>query len=448
MARSPESSETRRQILHILAGAPALLLRWITWEQAALLAGLGVAFNLVVLPRMASRVFRGGDFARPLTSGIVLYPVAILALILCFKTRLDIVAIVWVILAAGDGFATIVGRNLRTPALPWNREKSFGGLLAFVVFGSIAGMVAGLWMRGVFVGAPWSFFLLVAPTIAAGAAGLVETVPIRLNDNLSVPATAALVVWSFTFVEQAAVRAALGPALSAIGPALALNVAVAALGYVAKTVTVPGAIIGAGIGVAVFVGAGVEGWLLLFASFLCAAAVTRLGFRRKLAAGIAEARGGRRGAGNAIANTGLAAWAAAISLGMNDPSLARLAMVAALVTSASDTVASEAGKAWGRTTWLLTGFRRVEPGTTGAVSLEGTLAGVAAAAALAALAAGLGLIPAAWVAVVVAAATVASIAEGLLGATLEPSGTLNNDALNFINTAIGAGLALAYVAFK
>ena len=50
-------------------------------------------------------------------------------------------------------------------------------------------------------------------------------------------------------------------------------------------------------------------------------------------------------------------------------------MVAALVTSASDTVASEVGKAWGRTTWLVDGFRRVTPGTSGAVSLEGTLGG-------------------------------------------------------------------------
>jgi uncharacterized protein (TIGR00297 family) len=445
VARSPESSETGRQIVHILAGAPALLLRWLVWWQAALLAVLAIVFNLVVLPRLSRRVFRPGDLARPVASGIVLYPLAILGLILCFPSRLDIVAIAWAILAAGDGFATLVGRSLRTPALPWNREKSFGGLVAFVVFGGIVGTLAGFWTRGVFFGASWSFFLLVVPAVAAVVAGLVETAPIRLNDNLTVPATAGLVLWSFTFVEEDAVRAAIASARSALGPALVLNLAVAAAGYVARTVTVPGAIVGAGIGVAVFVGAGLAGWLLLFAAFLFAAAVTRLGFRRKLAAGIAEARGGRRGAGNALANTGLAAWAAGIALGMADPSLARLAMVAALVTGASDTVASEAGKAWGKTTWLLVGFRRVEPGTTGAVSLEGTLAGVVSASALAALAAGLGLIPAAWIAVVVAAATMASIAEGVLGATFERDGTLNNDALNFINAAIGAGLALWYV---
>ena len=121
-------------------------------------------------------------------------------------------------------------------------------------------------------------------------------------------------------------------------------------------------------------------------------------------------------------------------------------MVAALVTSASDTVASEVGKAWGRTTWLVTGFRRVMPGTSGAVSLEGTLGGIAAAALLAALAAWLHLIPVAWVIAVVGAATIASLVESVLGATLESAGFLDNNALNFVNSALGAGLAVAAVA--
>jgi uncharacterized protein (TIGR00297 family) len=120
-------------------------------------------------------------------------------------------------------------------------------------------------------------------------------------------------------------------------------------------------------------------------------------------------------------------------------------MVAALVTSASDSVASEIGKAWGRTTWALAGLRRVRPGTSGAVSLEGTLAGIAAALALAALAVALGLMPSRWIATVVLAATVASLVEGALGAAFEARGTLNNDALNLINSALGAALAVGLV---
>ena len=135
-----------------------------------------------------------------------------------------------------------------------------------------------------------------------------------------------------------------------------------------------------------------------------------------------------------------------LAAGVPEPQIAKLAMVAALVTSASDTVASEVGKAWGRTTWLVTGFRRVTPGTSGAVSLEGTLGGIAAAALLAVLAAWLHLIPVAWVIAVVGAATIASLVESVLGATLESPGILDNDALNFVNSALGAGLAIAAVA--
>jgi uncharacterized membrane protein len=45
----------------------------------------------------------------------------------------------------------------------------------------------------------------------------------------------------------------------------------------------------------------------------------------------------------------------------------------------------------------------------------------------------------------VVAATVASFIEGVLGATLEGRGVLDNNALNFINSALGAGLAVTAV---
>jgi uncharacterized protein (TIGR00297 family) len=88
-------------------------------------------------------------------------------------------------------------------------------------------------------------------------------------------------------------------------------------------------------------------------------------------------------------------------------------------------------------------FRRVPAGTAGAVSLEGTAAGLGAAAVLALLAAALGLIPIHCAAPVIAAATLSSFVESALGATLEAPGVLNNDMLNFLNTACAAWLAIA-----
>ena len=58
----------------------------------------------------------------------------------------------------------------------------------------------------------------------------------------------------------------------------------------------------------------------------------------------------------------------------------------------------------------------------------------------------LDLLPAAWLIAVAGAATLASLVESVLGATLEPAGVLDNNALNFVNSALGAGLAVAAVA--
>jgi uncharacterized protein (TIGR00297 family) len=121
---------------------------------------------------------------------------------------------------------------------------------------------------------------------------------------------------------------------------------------------------------------------------------------------------------------------------------AMIAFVAALTAGASDTIASEIGKAWGRRTWLLMPLRRVQPGTTGAISIEGTTAGLLGAFALASAAASLDLVPAWTVLPVVAGATIGSFVESTLGATLEANGVLNNDVLNFINTGVAAFAAL------
>src|SRR5262249_18293044 len=157
---------------------------------------------------------------------------------------------------------------------------------------------------------------------------------------------------------------------------------------------------------------------LLLATFTLAVVSSRLGLGRKTSLGIAEAKGGRRGAGNALANTGLAAAAALLSALTYAGDASRLVFVTALAAGGSDTVASEIGKAWGRRAWLVPTLRRVPPGTSGAISAEGTAAGVLGALALASLGSATSLIPWAAVPAVVLGATVGSFAESVMGATL------------------------------
>jgi uncharacterized protein (TIGR00297 family) len=297
-------------------------------------------------------------------------------------------------------------------------------------------------VRPAIVPPPPLAFTIVAPLAAAIAAAFVETIPVRLDDNISVPATAAAVLWLASLVDVAAWQASRHAVIAAVPWGVLVNAATAFVGYRAKTVTRSGALAGFSVGLLIYAGGGAGAWILLFVTFLAASISSRLGLQRKMVLGIAEERGGRRGAGNAIANCGLAAAAAVAVATSPYGASALLAVVASLAAGGSDTVASEIGKAWGRSTFLITSFRRVTPGTPGAMSLEGTAAGMIAAFGLAVVGVAAALIPASAIITVVVAATAGAVVESALGATLEAPGILNNDLLNFINTSVAAAVAL------
>jgi uncharacterized protein (TIGR00297 family) len=437
------TSEYARKTVHIAMGSAALLLRYLSWWQSAAVAAAALLFNLLVLPRIGgTRLYRTSEVARGFPAGIVLYPASVLVLILMFPSRPDIAGAAWAVMAFGDGLATIVGQSVGGRRLPWNREKTLAGSLAFFGFGSAAGILLALWCRPAVDPLPPLAFSIGAPVLAAFVAAAAESIPIRLDDNVSVPASAASVLWACSLITPDVALASLPGLLRAAPAAIALNLVVAWAGYRAGTVSRSGMLAGAAIGTIIFMGTGWRGWLLLLATFLTAAVTSRLGLRRKTLLGIAEERGGRRGAGNAIANTGVACGAAILAALSASGDLALVAFAAALAAGGSDTMASEIGKAWGRHAYLVTSFRGVPPGTSGAVSIEGTAAGFVGALALSALAAGLALVPAAALVPIVAGATVGAFAESVLGATLEGPGILNNDVLNFLNTAIAAVTAI------
>jgi len=77
------------------------------------------------------------------------------------------------------------------------------------------------------------------------------------------------------------------------------------------------------------------------------------------------------------------------------------------------------------------------------MSLEGTVAGIVGALGLGAAGVWLGLVPSTTLVAIVVGATAGSLLESWLGATLESPGILNNDMLNFINTATAVLIAAA-----
>lgn len=439
-------SETLRKLLHMAVVGLAFLLRFLTPGQALLMAVAAVAMNVFILPPLAGRwVFRPDERRGASLGGIVLYPVAVLVVILCLPHRLDLVAGAWGILAIGDGVATLVGRVVgrHGPSWPWNARKSLGGSLAFVVAGTLASIVLMHWTAPAVVAPPTTTFIVWASLTAAVAAMLVESIDLRVDDNLSVTFTAAAVLWCASLVDASSANAAWPVVAGRILPAIAINVVVAAAAVRARLVDAGGAAAGAGVGMALVLGAGTAGWTMLLATFIAAAATSKIGERGKRALGIAEEREGRRGAGNAIANCGVAAIAAILAVTTPYTSLALMAVVVGLVAGGSDTVASEVGKARRGATYSVLSLSRVTPGTSGAMSIWGTVAGIAGAVILAACGAGVGLIPASSIWIVVLAATLGALVESVLAATFEERGYLTNDLLNFLNTGVSVAIAVA-----
>jgi uncharacterized protein (TIGR00297 family) len=192
---------------------------------------------------------------------------------------------------------------------------------------------------------------------------------------------------------------------------------------------------------------GWQGYVVIFSYLVLGSAVTRVGKSIKEEKGIAEKRDGARGPENLWGSALTGAICAIGYLVLPHP-FWLLGYVASLSTKLSDTTASEIGKAYGKTTFLITNFQPVDPGTEGAVSLEGTIAGIGGSIVLALVGIAVGeigfTVDLLWV---VLAAFIATNIESLIGATLQAKWEwLTNEVVNGINTAIGAIVAVSLAA--
>lgn len=192
-----------------------------------------------------------------------------------------------------------------------------------------------------------------------------------------------------------------------------------------------------------------QGYLIVMFYFLVGSAITKVKLKEKIAEGIAEKREGKRGPEN-VWGSAIIAFICAIVYGLvNNPegqSFLLLGYVASLATKLSDTTASEIGKAYGKNTFLITTLKPVARGTEGAVSLEGTLAGIIASGAIALLAWILNLITPVGIVICLVSAFIATNIESVIGATLQNKiQWLTNEIVNVINTLIGAGIAILLI---
>ncbi len=426
-------AEWKRKAVHAAFGLFALTLRWLDWRIAAACALAALLFNAFVMPRVGRGIYRDPAAARDV--GIVAYPAVVLLLILAFPGKyVSIAAAVWAMMAFGDPAAAIVGRTVGGPVLPWNRAKTWAGLLSNWAVGGAASVLVFLFVAR----RPPEVSGVAILVIGAAIFAFLESVRAGIDDNLVAAFPAALAImqmglhWPPPFLRIGELGGR--PFLVA----LAVNAAAAAVMGGLRVVRRSGALAGGILGFLILAFGGWGAYALLWTFFLAGTFATRLGFGRKAALGLAQAESGRRGAAHAAAN-GLVP-AALTLLGV-----APVAYVGAFAAALADTLGTEIGTLFGKRPFSPLTLRPLAPGTAGAISVPGTVASLAGAVLIAAAGAGLGLVSPglAWAAAL--GGFLGALAESVLSALgRRHDFRLDHEFANALNTFVGAMLALRF----
>ncbi|HWQ04756.1 MAG TPA: phosphatidate cytidylyltransferase [Longilinea sp.] len=197
------SSALSRKIIHMGTG-PIFVACWLLFPDrpeskylAALIPlAITLQFFLVGIglwkdEAAVSAMSRSGNRAEILR-GPLFYGIVFISLTLVYwKTSLiGIVALM--LLCGGDGLADILGRRIKSATLPWSAGKTWLGTIAMLTGGWDFSVIM-VWifvLAGAFVG-PLSIYL-PGITVISICAALVESLPLKDIDNLTVPAIAII----------------------------------------------------------------------------------------------------------------------------------------------------------------------------------------------------------------------------------------------------------------
>lgn len=186
-----------RKIIHMGTG-PLFVLCWPLFSNSpisrylAALVPLAITIQFILVgvglirdPAAVQAMSRTGD-RREILRGPLFYGIVFVLLTIFYWYDSPIGIVALMLMCGGDGLADIFGRRFGKTKLPWNPGKTWIGSLGMFLGGWIfAAVVLGTYLTlGIFKG-PW-FAYLPALTFIALAGTLVESLPVKDVDNLTV----------------------------------------------------------------------------------------------------------------------------------------------------------------------------------------------------------------------------------------------------------------------
>ena len=436
------TSNVRRAAAFVAVGALSLLAPVAVGRASPLAAAAiatvpfvlvaGVALYVVEEGPLFDLLARPGDYEERRLYGLAGFALAAAGLAI-LATRFGLPVETFVAGVAVLAVGNLAKESIRAAV---DSVDPFVATTGFAVGGTLAGVVGFLGGGAVAADATGAFGP-VEPVLFLAAAGALFAALLRSmlfeRDDPLVLLSVTLFLWGLVELDPA-----VAPTRVLVG--LAASVFFGYVAYALETASLQGMLTGVLLAFLAVVLGGYGWFALLIAFFGIGGLSAKFRYEQKRQRSIAEDNEGARGSGNVLANAAVAlvavlAFAASEHVGV-PPVLFLFAFAGSVATAMADTLSSEIGGLYDGPR-LVTTFERVEPGTDGAVTWQGELAGLVGAGIIAGIAAvsfDLGSVEAL---VVVASGVLGMTVDSLLGATLEGR-TLDNQSVNLLATLCGA----------
>lgn len=194
------SSELRRRMWHMSPGLLPFVFAAIPHKDPLSLDARAIMVTVAAiiaysLLRDTRNIARTRD--ENLKSNVFGYLIPVVSLLVLFPATPELGMTMLAVLAFGDGSATVGGLLFRGPALPWNCEKTWAGLISFLMCSTPLALLA------FFANAsptPEFAHAFAIATAAAIAGAIAETLPLKINDNITVGAAGTVAILATHFI--------------------------------------------------------------------------------------------------------------------------------------------------------------------------------------------------------------------------------------------------------
>ncbi|MBN1352932.1 DUF92 domain-containing protein [candidate division KSB1 bacterium] len=368
--------EATRKVVHIATGLLIAATPLLIKSRTPLLL-IAAAFAIVNAFAIRFNFLKGMHSTNRHTYGTVFYPLAFILLLLLFWENHKAVLIISVlIMAIADALAAIVGENIAHQHhynLIGERKSIEGSITMFAATLGIT--FSGLKLGGIYNGYEITTAQCLWTAVIVGIIAVVtEALSRKGSDNLSVPLSVGFILHfmvtrfnSGVFAENIQLT---------IGVGLGMLIVIGS--FYVQFLDASGAISTFLLAVLVF---GVGGWKFGFpilTFFILSSLLSRVGKEQKKQLQQTYQKSSRRDLGQVIANGGIAG-ALVLIWNFERSDLLYYLYLGALAAVTADTWGTEIGFFAKKMPRLILNFKPVARGTSGGITIEGTLAGFAGA---------------------------------------------------------------------